>query len=844
MLSNHETLGDALFKTLSFRGSFQEANSRLETLKKEGFLALNEQQKTVEISQLLATLILEASTPCFLLPQVIDFIRMVLDKGMLSRYTLASFEIWLAQFSELSEEKNLEIRARIVGKSVPRDCYQLYFPISGGKSYAGSHYVTAHVSPDLDTTVASFWGFVDAFGAKVAKSCHIWNVPAGLPNDLVEIPLLFEAPFGKGLLEIVGKNKSSLSLSALDLMNQEGVMRLGAGANVLEIEPHADKSLLLLDESGYFLGNFQEKDLEGALALCSFFRSCLQRFEAVSTRALTQLFSKDTISKELIQKTLKELKEMTLSALVSKESRGKNSRYLDLLLKTVFGFEKGVETQFSQLPQSDQFFTLLEKIEKTEVARSSLFALLAELLEALNSWLANLDEKLLQLGACVEMKHQVFNQESKTVGYRSELEELLTQANHQNYLTVTHTDEKGRQVPLGVIQSSELKKKIQGSVTLRDFSNREETKIPSYFEVISVMDHHKFSLASSAPPVVSIADVQSANVLLAEMSFQINDRYSTIQMDEKSIKEQMAALQNKTLTLSQQRILQRLLQRSMNSHTGYFISKEREMIEYCHFLYAIFDDTDLLSKVTMRDVECISSLINRLESLRLQKEVEIITLDDLPRDADFANKAAARILTHPQTYSLYKKIYAAKEARVEEHLEALTIFADTKVQNGFASVGQTKLFATNFATYKKKAAQLQQRFIERSKASYAASSTLSLHLHMISTVASAEEVYTEKKASYTHKDELWLFIPDSEEAIMQLKTFLSGFSTFSKLKEGELEFEVPGDNGDLLAQIFRESFLDIPKVSTKAAQLPIAIARFKPGLLNSRKFAIMPYLPK
>ena len=38
-----------------------------------------------------------------------------------------------------------------------------------GKIYEGTHFVTAHKSPDLDTTIASFWGWLDAFAAPAVE---------------------------------------------------------------------------------------------------------------------------------------------------------------------------------------------------------------------------------------------------------------------------------------------------------------------------------------------------------------------------------------------------------------------------------------------------------------------------------------------------------------------------------------------------------------------------------------------------------------------------------------------------------------------------------------------------
>ncbi len=50
-----------------------------------------------------------------------------------------------------------------------------------------------------------------------------------------------------------------------------------------------------------------------------------------------------------------------------------------------------------------------------------------------------------------------------------------------------------------------------------------------------------------------------------------------------------------------------------------------------------------------------------------------------------------------------------------------------------------------------------------------------LYIHMISTIVSAEEVHKGINGSYPHKDELWIWIPEGENAIERLKTFLNNF---------------------------------------------------------------------
>ena len=59
-------------------------------------------------------------------------------------------------------------------------------------------------------------------------------------------------------------------------------------------------------------------------------------------------------------------------------------------------------------------------------------------------------------------------------------------------------------------------------------------------------------------------------------------------------------------------------------------------------MYAILDDTDLLTKVSDRDVICVANLLNRMKSLVEKRHVEIICLDHIPRNAQFAKAAAAK----------------------------------------------------------------------------------------------------------------------------------------------------------------------------------------------------------
>ncbi|MBS0627622.1 MAG: hypothetical protein JSS09_05365 [Verrucomicrobia bacterium] len=285
----------------------------------------------------------------------------------------------------------------------------------------------------------------------------------------------------------------------------------------------------------------------------------------------------------------------------------------------------------------------------------------------------------------------------------------------------------------------------------------------------------------------------------------------------------------------------------------YFIDSSREYLEYLHYLYAILDDTDLLSKVSCRDVVCVASLLNRLKTLSIQKEVEIVSLDDIAQDKHFVGKAAQRILQNEDMYSLYKKIYVFKEEAVERALSLCVegkpsaIFADTKVQNGLNRVGQSKLFAKNFKTYAHSWVDICALWQKEAKKFYEETPDCDLHMHMISTVPSADDMYAGKEGECLHKDELWIWIPTTEQAVGHLKSFLSAFRNSPQIISSEMEIEFLGDNEKLLEQIFHESFKQVSKKTSstdKKMSVPVAVLRYRAGLLNSRKAMISPYLPK
>ncbi len=867
--SEAKSLGD--FKVALQK--FENLPHLLKEFQSKEFGKLNDKRKSERINHLLYELINQAKTPCFLLPAVLDFIERINALKVLESYAFFHFELWLNQFSGLSNEENYQIRAKIAGKWIPRDEFQTLFPIGMGKVYSGSHYVTAHSSPDLDTTVASFWGWVDAFTARVADGLHLWNVPGGAPTSQIEIGLLFNQIFGNSVFDLLAKTRTTLALSGIDLMTQKGLIHKHTSESTLTIDhERAQNAVVLVDDHGYYLGDWQDFDVEGVRQVIMLLNNCLRWFESHLHSNLISLFAKETLSLKDLPSFLKAIFQIELlNCQPAKEFTEKQKKHVESYLIKVLGVKKGLGCTFKEFAKTmtdlslfdfQEFVDLIESMHQSSLFASSgklvenrtkIFNYLEKIIKALDSAIQSVRSFVERLDVALSIKTEVYGYLPQFVSYRDDVEEIKSKMGNYPYLSVTSLGSEGKLLPMGIIHAGDLHKPLLGTVTLRDFCNREETKIPPYLEVISVIDHHKSNLQTTSAPMVLIADSQSSNVLCAEMAFAINDRFGTGGMNQKQIESQVAALASNLSLNQNKRLMGRLIQRQLAGVDGkdFFIDPTREAVEYMHFLYGILDDTDLLTKVSHRDVECVCQLINRLKSLMLQKEVEVITLEGIPRDKNFVKVAAQRILQNPDMYSLYRKIYLSKEDAAEENIIACAkgkdtcFFADTKEQNGCARVGQVKMFSRNYPAFSKNADHLRKRWYDNILDFNHDRQGVDLHMQMISTVAGAEELFTGAGEDYKHKDELWIWIPFTEQSIEHLKSFLNAFSSLEKIRKNDFSAEFYGKRAKGYERIFMESFLPLSKktISTKDA-LPIVVLKYKAGLINSRKAMISPCLPK
>ena len=116
---------------------------------------------------------------------------------------------------------------------------------------------------------------------------------------------------------------------------------------------------------------------------------------------------------------------------------------------------------------------------------------------------------------------------------------------------------------------------------------------------------------------------------------------------------------------------------------------------------------------------------------------------------------------------------------------------------------------------------------------------------MVSTVAGADDVFKGEGRSFKHQDELWIWIPFTEQSIERLKSFLNAFRRAPQFVDNPLSVEFYGERAKEYERIFNESFLPTSKkVSMEKGALPIVVLKYRAGSINSRKAMVSPYLPR
>lgn len=862
--------GSLLGEVAFFSGSFRNIDKLIETFHQADFRDLRVFEKHAIVSKALYELIYQENGPCFLLPNIVDYITRV--QQLLPTYNLISFEFWLNQYSNLSLAENLQIRGKIAGKYLQREDYQHYFPIGLDKHHPGSHFVLAHFSPDIDTVVSSYWGWVDAFAAKIGEGLHYWIVPERLPENPVELKILFNDIFGDGVFEVLLSLRRGIRLTALDLMTQDGIIKKTLEEKSYGVEhERGSNAIILVDKRGSYIGDWRSLDIDAVRGVINQFNDQLRQIESLVHQKLISLFAKEQLSQDDMNNYLCQIFDKRLTECDREYSEDAKS-HIDAFIKKVLKIEAGYDCTFDEFMRSNSttglksFQKLLNHLANLPNAdifddngkilenRPKIFSLLEDLVHDLSTSFREFREYVDTLGCAFEIKNKVFSLTPNYLTHLADLSEVREQMKNYGHMTVNYREPTGTHSVMGAIFAVNLQKNILATASLRDFGSYDEAEIPDYVMPISLLDHHKTNLTTSKAARFIVADVQSCNVIVADLAMKINDRYSHNGMDleavEKAIKEEMAL----EPTPSRLRILQKLLQRKfvLSAENPYFVSVEREFVEYLHFLYAILDDTDFLTKVTLLDVECVASLINRLKSLSLKQEVEVINFDDIPRDDNFVLNSAKKIQQNKDLYSLYFKVYSAKESLINEAIISSSkgldssVFQDTKVQNSCAAIGQFKIFRHNIETFDRHREAIQDFWIERSKALYYEKNEVDLHLFMITTLTSAEELHLGQIGKYNHKDELFCWYPpDSRSGYAHLKLFLQEFFSLPSIRTMEIRVELHGKRSHefrhLVETVAKKPFHKIKELPKEKDSL--IVLKVDPGSINSRKSKITPCLP-
>ncbi len=839
-------------------GKFPE--SVYKEIESREFKSLGNFQKHERISQILFEAIQKEEGEVFLLPRVVAYIAHV--REVLPTYHLSSFEFWLNQYAEVSEEEKMRVRGKIVGKCLPRSEYQNFFPLQKEGYFPGSHYSCAHISPDLDTTIASFACFLAAFGAKVGEGRHHWVIPGGPPKDSMEIDFFFKKALGEEVFGAIGSSSAKLIISALDLISQQNIIRKKPGELTYDIDPERRKqAVILVDDNDCYLGDWRAVDVDPVSSIIIRFRAFLAEYQNNFIVGIITLFSRSTLHRNdwisfLDQKFLSKFSDGFSAKELTEKQRALVDKFIQNVLSLPQGcnatigefFEKVKGFGFSPLEvklKSLMNSALFDKKGEVIEDRGLIFKELEEIFslekEAFNRFFRYIDS----LEVALEVKRNVLGRGSNYLSHLSEYEEIFQAMKGYQHLTVNY-QENGSHYPLGVIYAEDVNRRTIATTSWNDFSNPNETDMKEGVEVISFIDHHK-SFVNTTRPAFGIvrADAQSSNSIMARINFEINDRYSTGGMTLREIEKGLKSSTNS-------RILQRLLQKKGAAETRKenYVSREREILEYVQYIFAILDDTDLLTKVTAYDVDGMAGLLNRLKSLMLREEVEIVNFDEFSRgDPEFAKKAAKKLLQTHDLYSLYGVIYKAKEESINKLIQETTsgvethFFQDTKVLGGvgYAAVGQFKHFVKNEAILRKHVKGIRKIWLERSQKMFEERPEVLMHMFMLSTISSAEELFSDSKEKPLYADELWFWIPDDKRAQHYLKNFLQEFYKSPKAAKQELEVEFCGA-ADAYEKIFADAFHKPLKAKHSPSEPTMAILKVGLGSIKSRKADIATYL--
>jgi predicted esterase YcpF (UPF0227 family) len=833
-----EWLGEVVFTPQFFKKSIYNQLQNKSLQKMSSF------EKHRFVGNILLEEIKASPAEAFIFPAIVDFITKV-RASILPTYTFNSFEIFLDNYSNLSDKEALYLRGKVVGRFIPRSEYQAFFPIGMGGTFKGSHFSVAHFSPDVDTVIASFHGFLDAFAAKVGTGIHYWQVPSGPPAESIEIENLFFKALGKNVFDVCVKTSRNLFITSLDLVSQDNLVVKKLSDRSIGIEhQRMQNSVIVTTDKGEYYADWRAIDFDEVRMVINHFVMALRSFE----KSLYLTAIEFLLKKVNFQDKASEIMDRKISTFFNKDSQNELSiQRQDLFLKEVLGHSAGISSSvkdfLSKTALFKDLYRHLQSIEKdTQVEKG-----LQLLHKAFEGYFTHLDT----LEIAVAVKRKVLKISPVTVSHLDDYETVVEKMGTFSHLTVVH-EEKDCLTPLGVIHAKDLKKESLATVSIRDFSNSDEMNKADYIDIISCIDHHKSELKTKSPSRMIVSDAQSSNSIIARMNMTINEKYCTGGYTPKDVSEQIKDLKGELEAPSGMRIMKRLLSKkeALMKKAMHFVSKDKVFLDYYHFLFAILDDTDLLTKVTAYDVYVVRDLLNKMKSLMLNREVEIVDFDNLDAESnEFAQNAAKKLLQTHDLYSLYNANYSKRELKIDEMLKKATstmeepFFQDTKVLSKHAQIGQCKLFSSNHATFMKKRSDIQKHWLKRCAGAASKNSDLSLFVFMVSTIDSAEDLFAGASVIGSDiKDEIWITCGDGDRSSFEkAKKFLFNLLKSPKVFPQKVDLHLYGKLADLKEATAKISGRINISTSVKG-KIPIAELLVDLKSLKSRKSDIAPYL--
>lgn len=699
---------------------------------------------------------------------------------------------------------------------------------------SGSHFVAAHLSPDVDTTVSSFWSWLDAFACRLAEGLHYWSLPKGLTDG--HIQQFFQKNFGASIFEVLSRPNPALSLTAMDLLSQKDLIKVPLSMRSDSINHgEGEIAVVLIDEEGMYSGEWRSQDAEVTRQVVDTLISLLRWLKNTSIVHLIEALSKDPAYMRDAKSSIDELFRRKLQDCeVAQEMTDRSKKQLQDYMKKCFKMPQGLQHTFHELMHAinvhfknslDPLFRLIHDHAKHASKEESISHVAAmqwieTMVSTFESCVQVVRGETKTLHHLLEIKQHVLEYPTAFITLKSDVEEMRLKMGSLDHLTVVIPEKGDGYFPVGIVRARDLHKAVLGTASLRDFSSLEETKSASYIDIISIIDHHKTNIKTTSVSTLLLGDAQSTNTLTGECTLEMNTEYQPIVMNTRDL-------------------------------SPFWVSKEREMLEYFSQIYAILDDTDLLSKVSRRDLKTVISLINRMKSLMEGEDSSLITLPKTCASHQEVKKAAQTLLQNKELHSIYKKVYLHKEKEVSETLllaserKPSSFFSDTKEQNGCCRIGQTKLFHSNLSLFADLYDKLRSYWIDESIRHHHKEPVMDFFLHMISTIPGEKEIM-QGSPEWKHQDEVWIWIPDGDLPLQHLVTFLNTFNFSEAVQTMPLEVVLEGKRAKEFSPLISQNLTKAHSIEAKneKASHSVVVIRFPAGLLNSRKSQITPFLPK